>query len=553
MITLKLLIIDDSEDDALILVREIQTGGFTCSWNRIETENELMATIDGEWDIIIIDYAMPHFNALEALKIIKENQCDIPCIVVSGQVGEETAVSVMKAGAHDYIQKGNYSRLIPAIQRELKEYQILKEKKHAEQLLKDHEEQQKVKLEHLVEERTARLKEVNKELATEISIRKKIEEELIKFRVAIDNSADNVFLLEYPSLKFYDVSDSTCRDLGYTRKEFQTMTPQDINLAFSNHDLKQIFDEIIDKKISRAIETVHRTKSGLTFPVEVLLQSVAFGESHCVVAVARDITERRKAEAAVEQALDKEKDLNKQKTRFLSIVSHDFRTPLTVIQATIDLLETYGMKWPEEKVISHYGRVRKSIDYMTQLIEEVLIIGRVDEGRVVFQPEPLDIVEFSSELFEEIKVIANEHHVMKYIDETYQRKGYLDEKIMTHVLNNLMSNAIKYSPKGGVIELHVAHDGRKAKFEIKDEGIGIPEEELERLFEPFHRCSNVSGIKGTGLGLGIVKRFVDIHGGTININSEEGKGTTVTVEIPTEKSAPRPGLIEEKKNIHSVK
>lgn len=551
MVDLKLLIIDDSEDDALILVREIQTGGFKCAWTRIETEKELLAQIRDEWDFIVIDYSMPQFNAMEALRIIKEHQSDIPCIVVSGQVGEEIAVAAMKAGAHDYIQKGNYARLIPAIQRELKDFQILREKRQAEQLLRDREEQEKVKLERLVEERTAELKVLNKELAAEIHIRKSIEEELIKFRVAIDSSADNVFLVDYPSMRFYDVSDSACRDLGYTRKEFQKMTPEDINLAFSNAELKQLFDEIFKANITRSIETVHRKKNGQTFPVEVVLRSVVFGNSNCIVGVARDISERRKAEEAIEQSLEKEKDLNRQKTRFLSIVSHDFRTPLTVIQATIDLLETYGMKWPEEKVKTHYGRVRKSIDYMTQLIEEVLIIGRVDEGRVVYQPEPMDIVTFASELFEEVKVIATDQHEMKCVDASVQRKGYIDEKIMTHVLNNLLSNAIKYSPQGGAIELRINHDGKHAVFTVRDEGIGIPQEDVERLFEPFHRCSNVSGIKGTGLGLGIVKRFVEIHGGTIRLSSEEGKGTTVVVEVPTEKVS-TPSVIHDENNSHSV-
>lgn len=551
MVELKLLIIDDSEDDAFILVREIQSGGFKCTWTRIETEKELRAHITGEWDFIFIDYSMPQFNAMEALRIIKEQNTDVPCIVVSGQVGEETAVAAMKAGAHDYIQKGNYARLVPAVQRELKDYQILREKKQAEHLLREREEQEKIKLEKLVEERTAELKVLNKELAAEIQIRKNIEEELIKFRVAIDSSADNVFLVDYPSMRFYDVSDSACKDLGYTRKEFQKMTPEDINLAFSNNDLKKIFEMIIKGNTTRAIETVHRKKSGQTFPVEVVLRSVVFGENNCIVGVARDISERRKAEEAIEQALEKEKDLNRQKTRFLSIVSHDFRTPLTVIQATIDLLETYGLKWPEEKVITHYKRVRKSIDYMTQLIEEVLIIGRVDEGRVVFQPEPMDIVTFASELFEEMKVIATDKHNMQCIDASQHRKGYIDEKIMTHVLNNLLSNAIKYSPDGGTVELRIDHDGRKAVFTVKDEGIGIPKEDTVRLFEPFHRCSNVSGIKGTGLGLGIVKRFVEIHNGTIAFSSEEGKGTTVTVEVPTEKIS-RSDIATDKADVHSL-
>ncbi len=543
LIPLRLLIIDDSEDDSLILSREIVTGGYECSWERIESESALREALPKPWDVIIIDFSMPQFSAVEALRTIKEVGCEIPCIVVSGQVGEEAAVQVMKAGARDYIQKGNYSRLIPAIQRELREYEILKDKKRTEALLHEHEEKQMQMLEQLVEERTKKLKKVNKELAEEISIRKRVEEELIKFRVAIDSSADSIFLINYPDMNFYDVSSSVCVALGYSRKEIKMMMPGDINIKYSNDDLKKIFDELIAMGNTCSIETAFRSKKGFITPVEVSFKSVQLGTSYCIVGVARDITERRKAAEAVEQALQKEKDLNKHKTRFLSIVSHDFKTPLTVIQATVDLLDSYGYGWPEEKLKNHYKRIKKSLEYMTQLIEEVLIIGRVDEGRVIFKPDHTDILAFTREMFDEIRVLATEKHTLEFICDKERFEGYIDDRIMTHILNNILSNALKYSPNGGKISFAVSGDDMKAVFTVSDEGLGIPQDEIPYIFESFHRGTNIAGIKGTGLGLGIVKKFVDIHGGKISVTSEVDKGSTFSIEIPINKAAEKASIL----------
>ncbi|TVQ18951.1 MAG: PAS domain S-box protein [Leptolyngbya sp. DLM2.Bin15] len=280
----------------------------------------------------------------------------------------------------------------------------------------------------------------------------------------------------------------------------------------------------------------------------------ANGRPQGIVGTLLDITERKQTEADILQTLEHEKELNELKSRFISTASHEFRTPLTTILSATELLEYPDYKLKPEKRLRYYQQIKSAVQHMIQLLDDVLLISRYDSGRLSFTPIPLDLAEFCRTLVEGIQLNANQQHAIQFtylppsLEELAAIAGqpinlplrpYLDEKLLRHVISNLLSNALKYSPAHIEIEFQVtirpspqAEAPLMATFLIRDRGIGIPSEDLSRLFEPFHRAKNVGTIPGTGLGLSIVKNAIDLHGGHIQIDSILGEGTSFMVELP---------------------
>jgi signal transduction histidine kinase len=250
------------------------------------------------------------------------------------------------------------------------------------------------------------------------------------------------------------------------------------------------------------------------------------------VFIGMDITERKQAETKVQKALEQTQELSEFKSRFISNTSHEFRTPLTSIMSASEILEHYGEQWPQEKKLRYLTLIQKSVNQMISLLDDVLIVSAGEAGKIVLSPIPVDIVAFCKMLIEEIKINKNYNHMLNFTYFVEQQQVNLDEKIMRQILGNLLSNAVKYSPENKPIQFDLTVDTEHIKFRIADRGIGIPPEDRIHLFDLFHRAKNVGNIPGTGLGLSIVKRAVDLHGGTIDVNSEVGKGTQFTVLLP---------------------
>jgi PAS domain S-box-containing protein len=245
-----------------------------------------------------------------------------------------------------------------------------------------------------------------------------------------------------------------------------------------------------------------------------------------------DITERKRAETEIRKALQQEKELNELKSRFVSMTSHEFRTPLSTILSSAELLEYYGQGWPEDRKKRHLHQIQSAIKHMTQLLDDVLILGRTEAKKLEFTAEPVSLDTFCLEIIEDAKLNVDSRYKIKFARKGNCVNTIFDERILRQILNNLLSNAIKYSPKGGTILFSLSCKDNQAVFHIKDEGIGIPLEDQRLLFEPFHRGGNVENIPGTGLGLTIVKNCVELYGGSLTFKSEPGKGTTFTVTLP---------------------
>ncbi|ALF54729.1 ATPase [Nostoc piscinale CENA21] len=245
-----------------------------------------------------------------------------------------------------------------------------------------------------------------------------------------------------------------------------------------------------------------------------------------------DITKRKQLEQELRVALEKEKELNELKSRFVSMTSHEFRTPLSTILSSAELLEHYRHKWTEEKQITHLHRIQAAVNRINEMLNDVLVIGKAEAGKIEYTPTTFDLVAYCDHVIEEAQLNQNNRCLIAFTSQYPVISCCMDEKLLGHILHNLLSNAIKYSPEKSTVKLNLTCTDAQVILEIQDRGIGIPPEDLPHLFESFHRAKNVGNILGTGLGLAIVKKCVDIHQGQIAVTSSLGVGTTFTVTLP---------------------
>lgn len=298
-------------------------------------------------------------------------------------------------------------------------------------------------------------------------------------------------------------------------------------------------------------------KDGTIFPVEVGLNHFTVDKELYVMALVTDITERRKAEdalqrnttelekrveertaelakgaRAVELALEREKELSALKSRFVSMASHEFRTPLSTIMGSADLIARYTEGPGNEKVHKHVQRIRAKVRDLTAILNDFLSFERIGQGDLPSVPEDLDIVHLCIGLIEELRGMTKPGQALEFDHTSDERTVTLDHSTLVNTITNLVTNAIKYSPEGRPVILRTSVDNGCLRIAVIDKGMGIPSADQAHLFEPFFRAQNVLTIQGTGLGLNLVKRYLDLMGGTITFTSTPGEGSTFNVRIP---------------------
>lgn len=287
------------------------------------------------------------------------------------------------------------------------------------------------------------------------------------------------------------------------------------------------------EQIAQGDYNQHWPKTTSYFPDELSqLARVFEGMMHSIRTREQLIREGKQVENEMRLALQEEKELSELKSRFISMVSHEFRTPLTVIRTSAELLERYSHIATEEKRQQYFQRIRAAVRNMSHLMEDVLTIGKAEAGKLQFNPTALNLEQFCYDLIEEMKLGTGSDYKFVFACQGLCSAAYLDPKLLRSILSNLLSNAVKYSPQGSIIEFRLVCTQDIVRFSIEDHGIGIPLEDQPYLFELFHRAKNVANIRGTGLGLAIVKQSVDLHQGQINFASREGIGTTFHVQLP---------------------
>ncbi len=329
------------------------------------------------------------------------------------------------------------------------------------------------------------------------------------------------------------VNDAFAAMLGYDKSE---LVGQSSLMHFDDRESWEAFGAEAYPTLSAGrtyvAERLMKRKDGTRFWCEVTGNAVDPGDlSRGAIWINVDVTERRRAKEEILRALEKEKELNELKSRFVAMTSHEFRTPLATILSSAELLEQYGARLPAEEKQDLYHSVRAAVERMTKMLDNVLIIGKAEAEMLEFNPAPSDLAAFCGSLAEEMRRAAGRGHTLDYSYEGARGAVKADEKLLRHVLVNLISNAFKYSPEGGPVNFRVRVADGAASFEVADRGIGIPPEDQPRLFETFHRARNVGNISGTGLGLAIVKKSLDLHGGSIRFDSAPGRGTRFQVTI----------------------
>lgn len=245
----------------------------------------------------------------------------------------------------------------------------------------------------------------------------------------------------------------------------------------------------------------------------------------------RQMLKRQQAEA-LQQKLAQEKELGELKLQFFSMVSHEFRTPLSSIVGSAQILDQTLQPLVEKQKLKSLYRIRSAAQLMTQLLADILTLARAEAGKLEFNPTQVEMQSFCLNLLEDMQAVSKAQHTMQFKMQGDCVYAQVDERLLYSILSNLITNAIKYSPNGGTIEFSLQCDTKSLVFKIQDQGIGIPIKAQTELYEPFQRGNNVGGIMGTGLGLAVVRKCVDLHHGEIFVDSAVDIGTTFTVNIP---------------------
>jgi signal transduction histidine kinase len=244
------------------------------------------------------------------------------------------------------------------------------------------------------------------------------------------------------------------------------------------------------------------------------------------------LNQLRESEERTRQALAKEQELNELKSNFVAMVSHEFRTPMTTIRTAVDILEYNSKKLTDDRRTKYFDRIQNAINQMLHLLDEILFLSKTEAAKLEYKPTLVDLVNFCTELTDILQVNAGSKHSIIFTFQGESTQAQMDEDLLNCIFTNLISNAIKYSPQNSIIWFDLICKDCLATFQVRDHGMGIPFKDQTSLFQAFYRASNVGVIQGTGLGLTIVKKCVELHGGHIQLESEQDVGTTVIVTLP---------------------
>ncbi|MFM7329909.1 MAG: ATP-binding protein, partial [Bacteroidota bacterium] len=370
----------------------------------------------------------------------------------------------------------------------------------------------------------------------DISDRKLAEAEVQKLSQVARLSTNGIIITDKQK-RIVWANQSTEQLTGYTLAEMRGQSPSMFQCEETDKDTLKLIKSGLDRLRPVRTEILNRSRSGRNYWLELHIQPFfdEFGNHEGFLAVEVDTTDRRQYEEDLRNALEREKELSGVRSRFITMTSHEFRTPLTTIHSNLELLvfylNTLGLN-EDEKLKRYVGRISKESDRLTFLMNDILLLGRIDSGKMEFNPVELDAVSVITDSVQHQEFIKNESRKIRFEVDGDPSPVKVDAVIFNHVLSNLFSNALKYSPGAAAPVCKVSFTPGRMELAVRDFGVGIPATDLPHIFESFHRGQNVSTFQGTGLGLQITRQFVEMHGGGISLESEEGKGTMVSVWFP---------------------
>jgi len=380
-------------------------------------------------------------------------------------------------------------------------------------------------------------------MMVDISERKKAEAELqasearlreseARFSAAFYASPIITAISRASDARFVLTNDAFLNWAGYERDEVLGRTANELGIWENSAERQRFWDEVRFVGSVRGRECRLRNRSGKYSTMLASGVVIAFnGEDH-LLGIMLDISQRKQAEAELHRALDRELELSQLKSNFVSMVSHEFRTPLGIIQSSSELLRDFYQKMAPPERHEQLESISRNARRMAGMMEEILILSRLDAGKLDFQPVTLNVNAFFRRLVDEVLSATNRRCRIELSLASVPPEMKADERLLGHIFTNLLSNAVKYSEPAALVKVAVERDGGEAVCVISDRGIGIAGADQQHLFKAFHRGSNVGNRPGTGLGLLVVKRCIELHRGHVRLASQLGEGTTVTVRLP---------------------
>lgn len=507
---IRVLVVEDSEDDAQLIVRELRRGGYTVEFERVQTKADMLAALARRpWDVVLSDYTMPQFSALGALEALKDSGLDLPFLVISGTVGEDTAIAALKAGAHDFLLKGKLARLIPAIERELREAEIRRSHREAEsryQLLVEH-----------------------------LPI------------IVYVNPVDRIRGTTYVSPQITSI-------LGYQLEEWLA-DPEFWQKTVHPHDYSSVMDslahtQLTEEPFEMEYRMLARDGHVVWFHDHMVLIRDQRGQPLYWQGLKMDVTKRKEAEEEILQlnaeleyrVAERTRELERAlraKDEFLASMSHELRTPLNSILGLSESLAENVAGPLNEKQERYVSTIIESGHHLLSLINDILDLAKIEAGQIVLNIEEVNVERVCQASLRMISEMAHKKHqeVSLQIDADMD-VVWGDERRLKQILVNLLSNAVKFTPENGKLGIQVRADREEKRviFTVWDNGIGIHERDLQRLFRPFVQLDSIlaRGGTGTGLGLALVTQMVRLHGGSISVDSEPGEGSRFNIVLPWE-------------------
>ncbi len=539
---IRVLIVEDREDDALLVVRELRRSGFEPEFERVDTPEAMTATLaNRKWDLIISDYAMPHFSGVAALSVLKESGLDLPFIIVSGTIGEDIAVAAMKAGAHDYVMKGNLQRLIPSVERELREAEVRFQRWRAEEKVKHNMERLKA------------LHEIDLAITSTLELRAVLDILLENINLIFPHFAVTVTLVNKETGELEPVA---CRNVD--EKAWR---------ASRRKGLRGLSRIIVEGKIAITVSNIQtdprsaasdfaRTEGLVSYVgVPLIAKDQAVGliafytkERHSFAddeieflttlagQAAIAIHNARLYEQIKKQMVELEKS-NKVKDDFLSVVSHELRTPLNVIMGYTGLVKDGSLGDINAEQEKALGKVIRHANDQLRLVNSILTATSLEaEGGGVKYRE-VNLGNFLGELKADYAIPLEKELALFWEFPSDLPVVRIDHAKLKHILQNLVNNAIKFTETGHVtLAARYIFQANAIEFKVSDTGVGIPQEKLPIIFEMFRQLdsSDTRQYEGVGLGLFIVRKFTEMLGGKVDVESDLGKGSIFTIAIPAE-------------------
>ena len=360
-----------------------------------------------------------------------------------------------------------------------------------------------------------------------------------RFSAAFQASPVWITISRFENGRYVLANETFLRWTGYRLDEVLGRNSLELSLWADPAERERFWDELRRTRSIRERECRVRNRRGEPFTLLASADLVEINAVPHLLTVGLDITQRKQVEVELRKTLAREQELGRLRTNFVSMVSHEFRTPLGIIQSSAEILDGYFERLEPAERKEHLRSIHGNTRRMAALMEEVLLLGSFDAGKMEFKPAPVSLRRFARQLVEEILAATERRCPIDLIVQGVSVKAHADVRLLRHIFTNLLTNAVKYSAPGDPVRVELARDGGDAVWAVRDRGIGIPEADREWLFNAFHRGGNVGNRPGTGLGLVIVKRCIELHGGQLCVDSTPGKGTVMTVRLPVFRGALR--------------